>query len=369
MLVGDRGRVIPFRHFKGIALGVCCVSFLLLVAFITMSLLYINQGQKLASLDSELKNARIQSSKLRDEKDLYLTKLMLTQKQETAVVEKSNPVKPSKPAPHQPEKTKPKKEIVSPPKTREAPAKPKAPAPKIQWKADIRRFFVSYDPKREVLKAQFRIYNTSKPKKRLSGRSVVVFKVLDDPPVKWMPVPRVELTGGEPKGTRGQKFRVKNYLTMKFRAYRQPPPIAFNTATVYVFTEKGRMLTSKDFAFKIETPQPPPPKKEPAPSPPALEKERSVTTPIPSTDIPVVKPSEEPVPLPPGGQMDSGTVAPAPGPGAGQSPDASPPAAAPPPPQPEEEKPSDIVDKPPSSGPPAGASGIPGQTETAPETE
>ena len=72
MLVGDRGRVIPFRHFKGIALGVCCVSFLLLVAFITMSLLYVSQGQKLARLDSELKNARIQSSKLRDEKDLYL---------------------------------------------------------------------------------------------------------------------------------------------------------------------------------------------------------------------------------------------------------------------------------------------------------
>ncbi len=370
MLVGDRGRVIPFRHFKGIALTVCCISFLLLVAIIVMSILYINQGRKLASLNSKLEEAQLQNSKLRDEKDLYLTKLMLTQKQEKKAAETPKSDQPPALAESKPEEKKEKVEAeaqvkpVAPVEKKAAAAKP--PAPKVQWKADIRRFSVSYDTAQEVLKAQFRVYNTSRPKKRLSGRSVVVFKVQDEPPVKWIPVPRVQLNTGEPSGTRGQSFRVKNYLTMKFRAYRQKAPIQFNAATVYIFGEDGKMLASKDFAFKIETPPPPPPppKKQPAPSPPAVTKEQPAETTAP----PAVKPSQDKVPPATVGPEDSGAEIPAPVPGTGQVPGTDPP-----PTQPEQDaeaaKPSDTVDTPPPSEPAAGASDIPTQTETPTEAD
>lgn len=310
MLVGDRGRIIPFRHFKGIALTVCCVSVLLLVAFVIMSLLYLRQGQALADLESELKDAKVQIAKLRDEKDLYLTKLMLTQKQENpeprqekasgSLEPQASEPKESKPGSDAKAETKVEKKSTVPAKKAETPPKP-ALAPKVVWKADIRRFSVTYDAKLEVLKAQFRIYNTSKPKKRLSGRSVVVFKVQDDPPVKWLPVPRVQLRDGEPTGTRGQVFRVKNYLTMKFRAYRQKIPVAYNTATVFVFSEEGRILASKDFAFKIATL---PPKKKPQPLPAAVEKKNPVPVQQPTVQ------QQQTTPSAPGGGQEGGTVMP-----------------------------------------------------------
>jgi hypothetical protein len=382
MLVGDRGRVIPFRHFKGIALGVCCLSFFLLVAFIVMSMLYIGQGKKMASLEDQLKEAQLQSSKLRDEKDLYLTKLMMTQKQEKSAARKPKPSEPSKPAEHPPEQAKPSSETGVAVKKTAAPSKP--PAPKVDWKADIRKFSVSYDAKRETLNAQFRVYNTSKPKKRLSGRSVVVFKAQDDPPYKWMPVPRVQLANGEPTGTRGQTFRVRNFLTMKFRAYHQKTPITFNTASVFIFSEDGRMLVSKDFAFKIKTP--PPPKKKPAPPSPAVEKKPPAPAQAPTADTPAAKASESAAPTVPEPQEGAGSAASNPAPGSGKS-DGSgkldgsgksdgsgQPDGAPSPPDvpvqaPEASKPSDIADTPPSSAPPAGESDIPVQTDTPPATE
>lgn len=369
MLVGDRGRVIPFRHFKGMALGVCCVSFLLLVAFVVISILYVGQGQKLARLEQKLKEAQLQSSKLRDEKDLYLTKLMLTQKQEKRATENPESAEAPKPA-EAPKSAASKPELAigglepvdAPPVKKKAPAEP--PAQKIKWSADIRRFSVSYDPKSEVLKAQFRIYNTSKPKKRLSGRSIVVFKAQDDPPGKWMPVPRVQLNSGEPKGNRGQVFRVRNYLTMKFRAYRQKTPIAFNSATVFIFSNEGRMLASKDFYFTIETP--PPPKKQPAPSPPAVQKTSPVPTPAPAMDTSGAKPSaetakptdQESSPLPASGSEPGSDDAP--GTPLAPSDQTQPPV---------DQKPSDMVEPPPSGASPSGASDSPMQTETPSGTE
>ena len=378
MLVGDRGRVIPFRHFKAIALGVCCLSFLLLVAFVVISILYVGQGQKLARLEQKLKEAQLQSSKLRDEKDLYLTKLMLTQKQEKSATENPESAKAAKPAEAgKSAASKPEppiggiEPVDAPPVKKKSPAKP--PAPKIKWNADIRRFSVSYDPKSEVLKAQFRIYNTSKPKKRLSGRSVVVFKAQDDPPGKWMPVPRVQLNSGEPTGTRGQVFRVRNYLTMKFRAYRQKTPIAFNSATVFVFSNEGRMLASKDFYFKVKTPPPPkklpappPPKKQPAPSPPAVQQTSPVPTPAPTTGTSGVTPSPETTtptdqqsrPLPATGSEPASDKAP----GTPRTPsDQTQP--------PVDDKPSDAAEPPPSGASPSDASDSPVQPETPPEAE
>ena len=363
MLVGDRGRVIPFRHFKGIALGVCCVSFLLLVAFIVISLLYIGQGRKLASLEAQLEQAQLQISKMRDEKDLYLTKLMRAEKQEKTPVAKPTNPEPSKPAASPSKQPETPSETVASAEKEPAPAKP--PAPIVAWNVDIRNFSVSYDAKREILKAQFRIYNTSKPKKRLSGRGVVVFKAQDEPPFKWMPVPLVQLRRGEPTGTRGQSFQVRNYLTMKFSAYHQKTPVTFNTASAFVFSEDGRLLASKDFAFQIKTP--PPPVEKPTPPAPPVEKKPPVPASAPTPDSPAAKPSEAAMPTAPAPQKSDGSATSSPAPGSGQT---SGPALPDSPVQtPEAPKPGGNVDTPPSGAPPAVEPDTPVQTETTPATE
>jgi hypothetical protein len=362
MLVGDRGRVIPFRHFKGIALGVCCVSFLLLVAFIVISLLYINQGRRVASLEAQLEKAQLQSSKLRDEKDLYLTKLTLAEKQEKTPLAKPASPEPAKPAASPSKQPETPSETTAPVEKEVAPAKP--PAPIVAWNADIRRFSVSYDAEREILKAQFRVYNTSKPKKRLSGRGVVVFKTQNDPPYKWMPVPHVRLRRGEPSGTRGQDFHVSNYLTMQFRAYHQKAPVNFNAASAFVFSEDGRLLASKDFAFHIKTP---PPEEKAAPPAPPVEKKPPAPTSAPTPDSPAAKPAQGTVPAPSAPPTSDGPATSGPAPGTGQPGGPALPDGAIP--TPEAPKPDGKVDTPPSGAPPAVEADSPVQTDTTPATE
>ena len=79
--MGDHGRVIPFRHFKSLTIGVCIVLILSLVALILLGLMYTQQRRQIAFLEKSLAETRAQTSKLRDEKDLYLTQLIAQQKQ------------------------------------------------------------------------------------------------------------------------------------------------------------------------------------------------------------------------------------------------------------------------------------------------
>lgn len=307
MLVGDHGRVIPFRHFKGLAIGLCAGFILMMIAIVVMAILYTHQMKKLAVLQTRMSEVQQQNSKLRDEKDLYLTRLMLKENKPVAT--------PVTPAPT----VTAKGSIEDPPVVKEAPeaskppvSKPEKPAPvkkkpvKMKWMADIRKFSVSYDAKQETLKAQFRIYNTSRPKKPLSGRSVIVFKGSDNAPTKWLSVPQVQLNDGKPPATKGQPFQIRNYFTMRFRAYRQKPPIPYTSVTAYVFSEEGQLLASKDLAVNIKVPLPE--KREPPKPAPVVEKtpQPPVREPMEST-VDTPKDASPPTAAPAGENSSTGT--------------------------------------------------------------
>ena len=116
---------------------------------------------------------------------------------------------------------------------------------------------------RKLLKAMFRVYNKSIPKNKLSGRTVVVFKNKADPPIKWLAVPNVLLSDGQPNGNIGQAFNINNFITMRHHAYGLKVPITYDAAAVYVFSTDGELLASKEADFKIEYQPIQPPKAEP----------------------------------------------------------------------------------------------------------
>lgn len=279
MLVGDHGKIIPFRRFKGLAIGAIGLLIFSIAALIVLSILFAQQRQTIAQLQSDLETVQQQARQLKHEKDLYLTQLVVKQEQKAgpskpAPLAKKAPVVP--PAVEEPADPPPKPKAA----VKKAPPKPAPPA--VKWAADIRRFKATYFPEQQVLRAEFRIYNTSKPKKQLKGRTVVVFKNLDDTPIHWFPVPTVQLSHGEPSGKRGQPFKINNYRTVRFRAYGQKAPVKFNTATVFIFNDKGEMLVSKDFAFKIAYTPPKEPEKPKAPPQPSVQTSVPPASPTPS---------------------------------------------------------------------------------------
>lgn len=270
MLVGDNGRIIPFRRFKGMLIAAMAFMLIIIAVAVVLGVLYAAQAGKINGLTADLADVRDQAVKLRDENHLLKTQL------EYQKLLNKSPKKEAKKAPVPPA---PEKKIAEAEKAPPAPAKPveklapkierpKAAAPKpIELGAEARRFKVTYQPNQQVLKAVFRIYNTSKPKKRLAGRIVVVFKNPDDPPIKWVTVPRVQLIDGMPSGQRGQTFQINNYRTVEFKAFRQKAPVRLNTASVYVFSKDGDMIYSKDFGFNIAYRPPAKPKSTPPAAP------------------------------------------------------------------------------------------------------
>jgi hypothetical protein len=256
-----------------------------------MALLYMKQASSLQQARKDLMDANAKLAALKDEKDMLLAKL---------VIEKKIPIKKqnSEPAADAEKKkeegrlVEDKKAPTQPIQEKIAIEKPKPPASTpekaetVQWAADIRQFNVSYQVAKSLLKARFRIYNVSKPKNPLSGNVVVIFKKHDDAPIKWLPVPRVRLKAGTPEGKSGQAFKINNYRTMEFKAYGLKPPIAYDTASIFVFSDDGEMILNRDFGMKIKD-QPPP--KTPQ-TDKASEKNSQIEPAAPAGDKPQAQP-------------------------------------------------------------------------------
>jgi hypothetical protein len=277
MLVGDHGRVIPFRHFKALIVGVGGVLILSLCALILLGVLYTRQHGRISKLQEDLEQMRAQSTKFRDEKDLYLTRLKALQ-MKTGVL----PQKPVDAPPAVAEKSQSQTDTKEPPATEKVSdhvekaepeteeAQKEIPVqkaePRVRWSAEIRNFKASYDNRQGVLTAEFRIYNTSQPKKRLSGRTVVIFKAIGDPPSRWEVVPKVPLQNETPAGKEGRVFQIRNYQTERFKTLRQKKSPEYEIASVYIFEEQGgKLIGNKELPFNVDYSPPTPPKPVVAP--------------------------------------------------------------------------------------------------------
>jgi hypothetical protein len=254
MLVGEHGRIIPFRHFKATAIAIVVTLVLSLAGVTVQSVRYAQQSRNIIRLQDELGDLKAQTALLRNEKDILLTKMVIDSVQtivpvpdEARAIENKGHKAPSAA----------KEDIeasLSPPAPgAAASAAPKATAPsRVRWQADIRQFELKYQQGQKRLQASFRIYNTSKPKQALSGTVVTVFRNKVDASVQWLTVPAVPLQDGKPSAKGGQTFRINNYRTMEFSAERQKLPLGYDTATVFVFEDEGTLLLERDFPLAID---------------------------------------------------------------------------------------------------------------------
>lgn len=291
MLVGEHGRIVPFHRFKEIAMGVIGLALLSIAALVVLSWLYIQQGTAIHRLENELDELKQESSHLKNERDVLKAKLVRqeihTKKDAMASPHATSSSSLNKQSPEHTDRISSVPEKVPAdesrksvqPNTEKETQRPKT----VQWSGDIKEFLVDYDAGKQILKTRFRIYNTSTPRERLSGRIVLIFKNSSDPPIKWLSVPHVPLRDGKPVGNEGKDFIIRNYRTMDFAAYGIPMPFKYNIVSVYVFLENGKMLLSKDYGIKIE------PKFTPAATPTPTP----IPTPTAASPTPVQKNTSE----------------------------------------------------------------------------
>lgn len=305
MLVGEHGRVIPFRRFKEIAIAVIALACLSIGALAVIGYLYAQQAGTIASLQRELDGLKRQTAQLKDEKDVLHTKLVIYEMQkrpEAAASPKTKEVvqSPQKPGPSVAPAPMPQES--QPPAVASAPPQPIAAAtptstPSVNWVVELQQFEAEFDAPRELIKFSLRVVNKT-VRNAFAGRIVLVIKQAGASPSSWVSLPNVPLVQGKPSGTNGQAFSVQNYRTMDFKLYKQRPPVLYDTATAFVFLSSGELLLSKDFNFKIEVQQVQPTATHPPPvqAPPA-----SAPTPESAPSVPTATPLAPIVPEPTGG--------------------------------------------------------------------
>ncbi len=309
MLVGEHGRVIPFKYFKELAIGVIALMILVTAAGLLAGYLYFRQTRLVGQLQAEIADVREQGAKLRDEKDMLLTQLVISQK---PALPESAPEPAGAAVPASPQDKAPT-DIQEKSSTAAASSDEtkRSPSPSTAMMGKISQFGVAYDSVQTLLTIKFRLHNAT-PGKPLSGRAAVVLSSRNDAAVKQVVIPGTALADGETIPKQGQAFTVNNYRTMEFKLPNPPTPIVFDIANVFVFTTEGAEILQQKFAFEIEQkPTPGPAEKVdsaplpirrsvdkparvtpgPGPASPSLEKsipQETVSTPPAADNLPVV---------------------------------------------------------------------------------
>ena len=262
LFIGNHGNVIALKRFKAI---IFAVGFLFLLAVVLVAVLFFgNQKtqQKYSNLQNQLQRSQQQIETLRHEKEILMARLVLAEsKAKETMVERREPeenpaagkaVTPevpkaakAEPAPKPPEK---------PPVV--APSQPPASdnqsrEPEAIMQVAVENFKVSRESGAANVNAQFKIKNTSRGYPRVAGNAVVLLKGADLNKNQWLVMPAVEFSGNKPSGRRGKRFSIQRFRTMNYSAKAPNHADQFETAVVYVFTEKGKLLLEQNFAISL----------------------------------------------------------------------------------------------------------------------
>lgn len=264
--VEKNGSLKPFVHFRGV---VIIVAGLILVMTGAVGWLLIEwldvRGTLVASRVSVSRQKQVIES-IKHEKEGALTRLAIAESKLKAAVS-SSPVEKEddRPALKIEEKTlvKNKTRPVDTPKTPpvKAPVQPiktagMSSAPDdtdmdvVIEKVTADNLFVCASPNDTSLNIEFKVINMGTRKEPVSGHAFVILKDAHAEQDLWMVVPRAMLMDGRPVKSKGQRFRIYNYRTIKFKVPHENPGV-FVQATIFIFKHTGELIFERDFTLEL----------------------------------------------------------------------------------------------------------------------
>ena len=264
LFIGDHGRVITLKRFKGIVF-LSGLIFVLAVASIVL-LFWNNQSihRKNEELGSSLDLFQKRIQTLRHEKEILMARLVLAESRVKESIDNTPDntpdTEPPKPLPAD-EPTEPSQKEnteVAAKKKQTAAAlpsvtpQPAAEPPDDNSSVDVEDFNIVELSDPGKIKIQFKIKNTSPNSQRVSGHVIVVLKGDELKPKMWLSVPPMGLVDGKPTGKqRGHWFAINYFRTMRFTTNAPQSPHDYNKAAVYVYNGEGRLLLEQEFPAEI----------------------------------------------------------------------------------------------------------------------
>ena len=219
--------------------------------------LYKDKTEEMVSLKQILTDSQIKAKSLRDEKDILMARLVVTEskiksdqpKPEQKKIEKTRtpePVAEISPLP-EPEPPQPIKAIETPPimagvePDEEDPAKETTIQEPVEESllevVDIDDFFALIEEDSNTLRIKYKIRNVSQSPKTVSGRTFMLLKGQGDDEEDWMILPEVEMVSGKPADISiGRSFSITRFKTIRFKAPYQNGDKPFSDATILVYS-------------------------------------------------------------------------------------------------------------------------------------
>ncbi len=242
MLLDSLGKPIPFQRIKGliiIIMIICVVS--IGVAGIS-GYYYQKTVFKIKGLEKQLARDQDQVQKLKETRDLLMTRLVLTEIKLKSFTENKKNSFTSEPAALNPQKL---------------PTKEK----KIKAKTGLADFLVedfsiSLASTGIDLTARFKIKKTGSASGPVRGRATLLLRNSKSKTAPIITMPFSRLIQGRPDSHKGRLFRILKFKYLEFKTYDLKSPFYFDKATAYIFNLDGKLLLEKSFPLKIESKAP-----------------------------------------------------------------------------------------------------------------
>lgn len=267
IVVDDFGEMKSGEYFKTLVKFFSCLSVICFIAAIVFYSFYADLSKDSNSIKTKLDIAQEKISKLTQEKEVLMAKLVISGEKfdiapkpvtpKPSVTKKQN-IKPV-PAPPKPESTENKKKLAKV-KKKEGKAEPisdktvKATESALTTKptnianktVTIEDFTVRKSGSNKDLLVRFDIRKISKKPGDVSGRIFTVLIPDNTLEGQRLVVPSTTLKNGIPSEyKKGQYFSIASFKPIKFRINTQADPDFFKKASIFIFNEQEELIFEK----------------------------------------------------------------------------------------------------------------------------
>jgi hypothetical protein len=256
--IEKNGSLKPFVHFRGVAMMVTALIFVMAGAIGWLLVEWLHVRERLVAIQGDVSRQNRAMETIRNEKEIVLARLAITESKLKAAVSGLSEEKENE-LPAMKEEQGPAKKKPGSDDTLETPPA-KVPTQTIQApdaidmdtaieKVTADNLFICASPDDTLLNIEFKVINMGTKDQPVSGHAFVILKDAHAEQDLWLVVPRAMLMDGRPVQSRGQRFRIYNYRTIKFTVAHENPGV-FVQATIFIFKDTGELIFERDFSLE-----------------------------------------------------------------------------------------------------------------------
>ena len=287
LLVADDGRIIPFKHIKGIALTL--IILLIIMGLVGAGLAWMLTKEKIRNrqMRGQLASAKQAADRYKSENEIVTAELILAE----ARMEKAGLPVPDRQAgifSKKAEQTAPDPQPTAmltkdeqtqntPETERQSPAvkdgtpsiePAKSAIPEVAGTdismekgsiaveppaVSVGEMKLNHNPSEGRVNATFRVSNTGPRSSPIEGSCLVALKSDPADADTWLGLPNDALVDGKLDPKKGKAFKISRFIDMDMDAAIGTGRSSFTMATVYIFDDAGAILLEKDFPIALKS--------------------------------------------------------------------------------------------------------------------